>query len=230
MDVGLASVDPDLSTLLKPARPRLADQVYESLRRFIVDGKIPPGARLIESDLCAVLNVSRTPLREGLRRLEQDGMIERHAGLGLRVTEVTRDGVEEIFGIRSVLEGYAARLAAERITQDELRAIAAAHDDARAALERDDIQALIIANTRFHDGINAASHSPRCVAMSNGIRDWVMRYRPHALADPAARKASFAQHGEILAALTAADPRVEQLVRDHIVDSGKRMLATASDL
>jgi len=223
-------MEPDLSSLLRPARPRLADHVYDSLRRFIIEGKVPPGARLIEQDLCAVLNVSRTPLREGLRRLEQDGLIERHDGLGLRVTELTRQEAEEIIGIRSVLEGYAGRLAAARITQDELEAIRRAHGDAGVALEGGDVEALIEANTRFHDGINGASHSPRCVSISNGIRDWVMRYRLRTLSEQSAREASYRQHGEILEALASRDPiLVEQLIRDHIIDSGRRMLATAAD-
>jgi DNA-binding GntR family transcriptional regulator len=221
-------VDADL-TNLKQARPRLADEVYDALRSLIVNGTVPAGARLVESDLCSALNVSRTPLREGLRRLEQDGLVERHAGVGLRVSELTSEAVEEIFAIRSVLEGYAGRLAADRVTQGELKAIALAHEDARRALEDGDVASLIEANTRFHDGINNASHSPRCVSMSNDIRDRVLAYRPLVLADASSRKASFAEHQNILAALNARDPvEVERVIREHILHTGKRMLAVAT--
>jgi DNA-binding GntR family transcriptional regulator len=214
-----------LSSLLEPEKPRLADQAYTAIRRHIVEGTIPPGTRLVEHKLTESLGVSRTPLREALRRLEQDGLIERQTGGGLRVTELTIDDLTEIMGIRGALEGYCARLAGERITPAELEALQAAHEDAKAAIDRDDLQALIGANTRFHDGIDAASRSPRCIAMINDIRDWVISYRSEVLVDKETRQRSYDQHTEIIAALGSGDGGyVERLVRDHIAEVAERLI------
>lgn len=216
-----------LSSLLEPEKPRLADQAYADIRRHIVEGTLPPGTRLVEHKLTESLGVSRTPLREALRRLEQDGLIERQGGGGLRVTELTLDDLKEIMGIRGALEGYCARLAGERITAAEIEALEAAHEDATAAIRDGDLAALVAANTRFHDGIDAASRSPRCIAMINGIRDWVLSYRSEVLVDEETRRRSYEQHAEIIAALRAGNGAdVEQLVRDHIAEVAERLVAT----
>jgi DNA-binding GntR family transcriptional regulator len=214
-----------LANLLEPEKPRLADQAYAAIRRHILDGTLPPGTRLVEHKLTESLGVSRTPLREALRRLEQDGLIERQAGGGLLVTELTIDDLKEIMGIRGALEGYCARLAGERITAAELDALQAAHDDAAGAIQRDDLEALIAANTRFHDGIDAASRSPRCIGMINDIREWVLSYRSEVLVDEETRRRSYDQHAEIIVALRAGDGgHVEQLVRDHIAEVAERLV------
>jgi DNA-binding GntR family transcriptional regulator len=208
----------ELSALLQPEKPRLADQVYEQIRGHIVEGALPPGTRLIEHRLTQSLGISRTPLREALRRLEQDGLIERFdGGSGLRVTDLTLDGLRELMGIRAVLEGYCARLAANRITDAELAELLAAHQEAAEALADQDINRLVGANTRFHDGIDRASRSPRCIGMINDIRGWVLRFRAAALSDEFTRKRSYNEHAEILDALRERDAeRVERLVREHI--------------
>lgn len=209
--------DVELSALLQPEKPSLADQVYEQIRGHIVEGDLPPGTRLIEHRLTQSLGISRTPLREALRRLEQDGLIERLDGGGLRVTELTLAGLRELMGIRAVLEGYCARLAADRITDAELAELLTAHEEAAEAIAAQDIQRLVDANTRFHDGIDRASRSPRCIGMINDIRGWVLRFRADALSDESTRRRSFEEHAEILDALRRREPeRVERLVRDHI--------------
>jgi DNA-binding GntR family transcriptional regulator len=203
--------------------------VYDSLRQEVVSGALPAGTRLSEPVLAAELSTSRTPVREALRRLEQDGLVEKSRGGGLQVAALTRDGAAEIMGIRSVLEGYAAGLAARRITAEELTALREAHRRAEAAIENDDLAELVSANTAFHDGITAAGHAPRCTAVIAGLHDWVLRYRPAALADEDARRRSFAEHAEILDALERSDAeRVELLTRLHIMDS-MRVVVDAID-
>jgi DNA-binding GntR family transcriptional regulator len=215
-----------LDLLLRPERPRLADRAYSELRTHLIEGKLPPGTRLIEQTLTSVLGISRTPLREALWRLEQDGLVERRDGGGLYVTELTQDEFDELMGMRAVVEGFCARLAAERLTDAELAEIAAAHEDANLAHERNDLERLAEAGTHFHDAINAASRSPRCIAMVNELRQWAVRYRPQGLVDNANRRWSSDQHAEILAALRARDgERAEHLVRLHLDEVGTRIRA-----
>jgi DNA-binding GntR family transcriptional regulator len=169
-------------------RPR-AEQVREALRTRIVDGRLPPGAWLSEPTIAAELQVSRTPVREAIGRLEEEGLVRRTHGLGAFVVELTERDTAEIIGIRAALEGYAAHLAAARISDEELAAVRDAHVTAEAALANDDVDALLAANMAFHDAVNAASHSPRTVAMINGLRDWVVRYRTRVLGEPAGASA-----------------------------------------
>jgi DNA-binding GntR family transcriptional regulator len=169
-------------------------------------------------------------VREALRRLEQQGLVEKSHGGGLQVAALTRDGAAEVMGIRSALEAYAAGLAAERITEQELQTLREAHRRAAAALEMDDLEELVRANTVFHDGITAASHAPRCTAMVAGLQDWVLRYRPAALSDEDVRRRSFAEHAEILDALERSDAQhAETLMRRHIQDSMRGVVDAIGD-
>jgi DNA-binding GntR family transcriptional regulator len=226
------STGPRLEAFLTPERPRLGERVYAQLRELIIEGRIPPGTRLVEQTLTAALQVGRTPLREALLRLEHDGVIERRDGGSLYVTELSSDELDELLGMRAVLESYCARLAAIRITDRELDDIA---DAQRAAVEADangDLVALAAAGTLFHDLINAASRARRCTSVVNDLRDWAVRYRPQGLTTTANRRLSIEHHAAILEALRAHDAnRAEQLVRDHLDAVGEmiRDAATGSD-
>jgi DNA-binding GntR family transcriptional regulator len=206
-----------IAALVAPEKPRLADWAYDEIRRYIIEGALPPRTRLVEHKLTTSLGISRTPLREALRRLEQDGLIERHPGGGLSVTELTLADLQEIMGIRAVMEGHCAALAAARISAEALDGLFSAHADAAAAIERGDLAVLTTANTRLHDGINVAANSPRALAIVNDMRETVLRYRTEALSDESERRRSFDQHVEILNALKAGDGELaERLVRAHI--------------
>lgn len=219
--------------LLYEGGPSRAERVHSILRLEIIEGTLPPGTRLSELAIADELGVSRTPVREALRLLEQEGLVVRQRGHGLFVAELTRKEAAEIIGMRSVLEGYAAGLAADRITPLELEKIRLAHKDAEEAIALGDVSRLVKANTTFHDTINEASHAPRCVAMIAELRDWVLRYRAEALADEEARRRSFEQHAEILTALEEGDAqKTEQLMRVHILDttgSVVERIATSSE-
>lgn len=214
-----------LAARLLGSQTSLADRVHATLREQIIDGSLPPGTRLSEPVIAVELGVSRTPVREALGRLQQEGLVTRYRGGGLHVAGLTQKEAAEIIGIRAVLEGYAARLAAERITPAELERASAAHLAAAEAIEREDVDRVLEANTVFHDTINSASHSTRCVAMIAELRDWVLRYRAQVLADAASRRRSFEQHAEILAALERREGEaVESLVRAHILETTRSVL------
>jgi DNA-binding GntR family transcriptional regulator len=216
--------------LLQPEKPRLSEWAYDEIRRYIVDGALPPGTRLVENKLTSSLGISRTPLREALHRLEQDGLIERNPGTGLRVTGLTLEELNEVMGIRAVLEGHCARLAAERISDQDLTDLFAAHEEAADAIRIGDLEALIAANTQFHDGINAAARSPRCMTMINEMRESVLRYRSEALNDEVTRKQSFDQHLEILMAMKARDTDlIEKLMRSHIAEVAQQLTAARTN-
>jgi DNA-binding GntR family transcriptional regulator len=216
--------------LTEPAPPSLAQRIHATLRSEILSGTLPPGTRLNETVLASELSASRTPVREALRQLAQEGLAEPSAAGGLEVMALTTERVGEIMGIRSVLEAYAAELAAERISHAELDRLRAAHQRAAHAIDAGDLELLVHANTDFHDGVTAASQARRCIAIISELRDWVLRYRPLALADDASRRRSFAQHAAILRALENHDPcEASALTRQHIIDSTLPVIESLAD-
>ena len=205
------------------ARKSLADAVYDRIRNQIVTGVLQPGERLMEPVLAEDLGVSRTPVREALRRLEQSELVRRNSrDLGRYVHKPAPDEIREVLGVRAVLEGYAARLAAERITSEELDKLGALHAQAEVAIDARDTVQLVDLNTQFHDGINLASRAPHCVALIDGLRDRILQYRFAFLRADLTRRTSFREHRAILAALRKRDgDRTEMLVRRHIARIGE---------
>jgi DNA-binding GntR family transcriptional regulator len=212
------------------ARSLIADQCYQILRQQILEGSLLPRARLAEPNLAQELGSSRTPVREALRRLEREGLVERSHSGGLYVTQLTREDASEVIGIRAVLEAYAAKLATQQITEPELASLRRVHEEADVAIQEDDVSRLVKLNTDFHDQINAASRTNRCIAMIAELRDSVLRYRRLVLDDDQARMRSFRQHGEILAAMVLRDAKLaDELVHKHIASLKDEIIANISD-
>ena len=101
----------------------ISDQIYERLKKQILHGEIEPGERLMQNQVAESLKASRTPVREAFRRLEQDGLVERVPQGGVRVTPLDHETIQEVFGIRKVLEAYAIELACDRITAEEIASL-----------------------------------------------------------------------------------------------------------
>ncbi len=200
-----------------PPRP-LREEVYRKLRQAILDDVYPPGTKLVESELAAQLRISRTPIREALHKLELEGLVERGpGGAGLRVAGLSPAEVQEIYGIRAVLEGYAARLAAARAGEADIRRLAALLDASAQAIAEGDRPRLLQLNTEFHDAVNALAGSRRLAALLLGLREQIVRYRRATLEIGGQDTLALAEHRAIVEALAARDAgRAERLVVAHV--------------
>jgi DNA-binding GntR family transcriptional regulator len=222
------------SKVLKPLkslrqRKPLGQMVYENLRQAIVRGSIAPGTRLVENQIAEAQGISRTPVREAIHKLERERFIERLAHGGFRVLGLSRQDIVETFGIRSVLEGYAARLAALNYQTDDLEPLEAKIDEFQRLLEKKQLKHLPEVNTQFHDLLYTLSRSPRLVAMIYALRDHIYRYRQIILKDEQQARTSNADHRLMLHHIRRRDAeRVEQLVREHILQ-GQEMVLKALD-
>lgn len=195
--------------------PRRAHEIYDRLRGDIVHGVLRPNEPLIETELAERLGVSRTPIRESLQRLVNDGLIV-YRRRRWYVYEHTADEIREIYEIRAAQEGYAARLASERGTPTQLERIASA----ATAVDHAGVDDRVLANETFHDLINAASGNTRLVDLIAGTRlfHFNVRLAGRYTADELTR--SSAQHAQIVEAVTARDgARAEQVVREHILEA-----------
>jgi DNA-binding GntR family transcriptional regulator len=199
-------------------RRSLGEDVYDHLKQAIIDQDIEPGARLVESRIAPMLGISRTPLREALHKLEREDWIEKMPAGGFKVMALSREDIEETFGIRSVLEAYAARLAAEKHRPADLIPLEKVMTRFQDCLEKKQTARLPEINTEFHDILYAISDSPKLIKMINQLRAQISRYRQIILKQADFAEASFRDHANMLTAMRKKDAdRVEALVRAHIL-------------
>lgn len=201
-----------------PARMPLGRTVYDNLKKAIIRGDLTPGSRVIESRLATVLNISRTPVREALHKLEREGFLGQYPTGGLFVVGLSRADIEETFGIRSVLEGYAARLAALKHKKEELEPLEKKISEYQLYLDSGKLDSLPKINTSFHDLLYALSHSQRLIKLINELRDQIYRYRKVILKIEDMARTSNEDHSLMLEFIRKRDADgVEKLVREHIL-------------
>lgn len=190
------------------------ERAYRRLRAAIVHGEIEPGARLVESALCDWLEVSRTPVREALRRLKTDGLVEDASG-GLRVTRYDMAALNELYVVREVLEATAAAEAARHATAAEVDAMKAS---LRIQVNlTNDVVAFSRENVVFHRQLYDASRNRFLVRTLQALSDAVALLGPTAIDSAAAAKRAVAQHTRIVAAIAARNPdRAFEATREHI--------------
>ncbi|HEX5493487.1 MAG TPA: GntR family transcriptional regulator [Mycobacteriales bacterium] len=215
-----------------PARPRTmpkaVERAYSQIRSAIVDGTFPPGMHLEEEGLADSSGVSRTPVREALRRLAAEGFVEFVPHQGAFVPTWTEADHHEIFDLRAVLESFGARLAARRVSAadlDELRALAAEMETAARSGRPDRLDDVAALNNRFHGAVLAASGNRRLrqLAQATVAVPLVLRTFQRYSAERLQR--SLRHHREIVDALAARDESwAEAIMRTHILSARWELL------
>jgi DNA-binding GntR family transcriptional regulator len=204
----------------------LREEVYDALRRAIVNEELPPGIRVVETELATRLGISRTPIREAFRKLEAEGFLSKGPGSSLMVSEMSLGDVEETFRIRAVLEGFAARLAAERAVPGEVEKLEEILRRTEGLMGAEAPEQLLEWNTRFHDGLNALSGSAQLQQLLQSIHDKILRYRRITLDIGPARKQWLEEHWAILHAIRDRDPdRAERLTVEHVYRKKETIVA-----
>jgi DNA-binding GntR family transcriptional regulator len=213
-----------------PVRRSLGQHVYESLRQTILKGELVPNSRVIESRVAKALGISRTPVREAIHKLEREGLLRQYPTGGFFVVGLTRGDIEETFGIRSVLESYAARLATIKHQPEQISPLEARIERFQECLDVGRLEMLPRLNTEFHDLLYALSQSPRLVKMINDLRDQIYRFRQVILKKERMAMASNRDHLLMLEFIRKRDAdKVERVVRDHIL-RGQEVVLKEFDL
>lgn len=199
-------------------RKSLGEHVFENLKQAIIRGEVVPGTRLVESRIADALDISRTPVREAIHKLEREGLIEKLPRGGFSVLGLTREEIGETFGIRSVLESYAASLSALNYQEGELLPLEEKISEYEMYLQKKQLEFLPKINTEFHDLLYALSRSPKLNRMINHLRDQIYRFRQILLKDEGMARMSNADHRQMVALIRKKDAEgVAQLVREHIL-------------
>lgn len=197
------------------------EQTVTRLRQFILEGEVEPGARLGEVELAAQLGVSRTPVREALRALSSQGLVEILPNRGARVARWSVQDLEEIYELRVMLESHAARRAASRMSTAEVDVLGELCERMEACARRGsqhDLLELSELNSRFHHRILDAADSPRLATMLGFVVQVPLVLRTFVRYSPEALARSMGHHRELAAAMRAGAPEwAGSVMRSHIV-------------
>ena len=222
-------MEANLGGLRVHKKKSLREEVYESLRKSILHGKLKPGQHLIEEQLADHVGISRTPVREAFHKLERDELVTRLPKGGYAVRRFTREDVEEIFGIRSALESYAVYLATVHIAPDKISILEKKLEESEGAIEKGDMDKAVQLNTEFHDLLYKSCKSKKLIDMINTFRDYFYRYRSALLHIQDGTSFSTKDHRQMLEAMKKKNPRLaERLVRRHL-ERGKELILKEID-
>jgi len=186
------------------------------IKKRLISGELASGSRLTEEGLARELGVSRTPVREAIRRLVADGYLRFKPNSGTFVAEWTDEDIRQIFDLRTLLEAQIAEFAAVSITAEELRSLEALQRQLDRVAERD-LESRSVLNRRFHALIAAASRKARLAAALNGAIEMPIVQHTFRRYTPAQAKRSLVHHRELLDALRARDPQwARAVMTSHI--------------
>ena len=192
-----------------------ADFVYESLRDAIWDGRIGIGERVREEEIARNLGVSRTPVREALQRLHQRGLLVFGAGRGLTVASLSQHQVLQLYAMREILEGSAARFAAEHATAPEIAVLWRLQKE--LCKPDHDTMALVTLNRRLHQAIYEAAHNQYLLQTLSVLHDSLALLHSTTFRVPSRRLESDEEHRQIVEAIEQHNPdRAEEAARQHI--------------
>lgn len=206
----------------------LRGKVFHQLQDDILNGKYQPGESLTETRLSDELGVSRTPIREAIRQLELEGLIQVIPNKGAVVTGISAKDIEDIYTIRMMVEGLAARWAAEKITPEELEELKEAIELEEFYTQKNDTSHLLKFDSRFHEIIFKASKSKPLMHTLSTFHHYVQRARSASLSSPGRAQKVLEEHKAILHAIMDKNPaEAEKLTIEHIRNASVNLIKQA---
>ncbi len=217
--------DPQLPSIDRPLP--LSDHIYEILRKRILNGEIPPGSKLIEEQLASQLTVSRTPVREAIKRLQVEGLVRSTSTGHSIVQPITRQQILQALDIRELLEGFACKKAAKMISGEQIARLIELHQEEARCLAEGNVEHMSELNTAIHHEILSAAGSQVLIQMIDYLSARVPSYQIFALGDIQNIEWFASSHGRIIDALIDGDPEgAEKEIISHIQLAKKIMTDT----
>ena len=206
----------------KPIR----DIAYENLKHAIITGELPPGSRIVETVFANKLHISRTPLREALRKLELDGLVHYELRRGVFVNAFTLSDIEEIFTIRNAMMMLLLPSVIEKASEKDLEQLKAILVKMDAALGKDDCEELAVLNRQFHDTFEHISDKKRILNVIDGQQEYIIRFSAVAIQSLPHRQTAQEEHHEMVRLLEEKDlESLKILMQNHLEDSKNSCLS-----
>ena len=183
----------------------LRDVVFKTLRQGLLTGELKPGERLMEIHLANKLGVSRTPIREAIRKLELEGLVTMIPRRGAEVAQITEKSMKDVLEVRKVLDNLSVELACERITEEEKEQLKNACVDFEEAVKTGDFAMIAKTDVAFHDIIVAATRNIRLSQMVNNLAEQMYRYRFEYIKDSTQHARLVQEHEEICKGIVEGD-------------------------
>ena len=197
----------------------LRDVVFNTLRRAILKGELKPGERLMEIALADKLGVSRTPIREAIRKLELEGLVVMAPRKGAKVASITERDLNDVLEVRKGMEVLAISLACKRITGEELEKLETIEQSFQKLIESGNLTELAEMDVKFHDTIYQATNNQRLVQLLNNLREQMYRYRVEYLKKKECHKQLLWEHQEIIRAIEAGEIDVATKFTEQHIDN-----------
>lgn len=207
------------NTDLSQNRP-IKDVVYESIKKTLIEHKVPAGERFIEKEYSDRLNISRTPVRESLKQLEKEGLVKYVPRLGVVVNRITKEDVIEIYKIRSSLELLVATESMKYITQSDVDRITKLLDETHEAKLRDDLNNVIELFSEFNSQLYELSKMKILPNMISNLNNYLHRFRTISIEDSIRREKAILEHRQIIKSIVERDRDLsEMIIKKHLYDS-----------
>lgn len=183
----------------------LRDVVFNTLRQAILKGELKPGERLMEIQLAQRLGVSRTPIREAIRKLELEGLVTMVPRKGAEVAKITEKSLRDVLEVRKALEELAMQIACDKINEDIIGDLEIALDEFKKSINSKELTAIAEADVNFHDVIYNATSNEKLIQILNNLREQMYRYRIEYIKDYNSHKRIIEEHELIIDCLKKQD-------------------------
>jgi DNA-binding GntR family transcriptional regulator len=213
-----------------PLARTASNAAAEMIRQAIVDGRLSPGERLTEERLARELGISRTPVREALKMLKSEGLVDAAPNRSATVRAYEACDLEDMYQLRALLEGYAARRAATRLSDEQLLALRASCERFEAMSADDGLREIVRENFVFHNTILEAAASPRLTGMVRQVVEMPLVYKSYVWYSPEQTRISQHYHRQITRALERRDAeRAELVMKEHVLEARDVLIAHLED-
>jgi len=200
----------------------LSEDIAESIKTAIIKGKFKPGEKISEGELAESMGISRTPLREAFRKLENEGFILIIPRKGAVVADIDADEAINLYEIKSTLEGLAARLAVANMKQKDIEKLEKINDELKELIDKNDLESFYRVHTRFHEGFVRLCGNKRLIQMISNLNDHFNRFGIISLTLPGQFENAIWQHTEIIAGFKSGDEKlVEERVKTNVMTGGR---------
>ena len=205
----------------------LRDIVFKTLREAIITGDLQPGERLMEIKLANELGVSRTPVREAIRKLELEGLVIMTARKGAEVAPINEKDLKEVLEIRKSLESLACELSCRNVKDTDIRKLRSINQEIARGVDTEDIELITQKDVEFHEIINTLTDNQRLIQMLHQLKEHIFRYRFEYIKEMKNKQTIVDEHNRIIDAIASKDPKkASSEIEQHIETQERYILNT----